>query len=86
MFTGSTALRGWRSETRQSQVAVARSLGVGQSTVAEWEAGGRRPEFHLAVRLEALSGGVVTLEAWGYDAAVVAAMGTLVDRRRAEAA
>ena len=76
-------LKSWRESRSLSQTALAGDVGVGQSALAEWEAGRRRPELPHAIRLEEMTGGEVPFEAWGYPAEVIVAMGAVVRRRAA---
>lgn len=78
---GGEALKTWRTLAKLSQVLLAAQIGVGQSTLAEWERGTRRPELHLAVTIEAITEGAVAIERWGYSTELVAAMTKLVAHR-----
>ena len=59
-------LKLWRGSKALSQAALAGEVGVGQSALAEWEAGRRRPELPHAILLESITGGRVPFESWGY--------------------
>jgi len=82
-MSAGASLKAWRGSRALSQTALAGVVGVGQSALAEWEAGRRRPELPYAIRLEEMTGGAVPLEAWGYPAEVIVAMGAVVRRRAA---
>ena len=78
---GPKLLRAWRDASDLSQKAVAEALGLKQSTVAEWEAGNRRPEMHTALALEERSAGAVQIEAWDYDGGLIDAARRVITRR-----
>lgn len=59
-------LKLWRGSKTLSQAALAGEVGVGQSALAEWEAGRRRPELPHAIQIESITGGEVPFESWGY--------------------
>lgn len=83
---GRGLLKSWRESfaPTKSQLAAAQRFGVSQPMVAEWEKGPRRPGLETAVLMESETGGVVPIEAWGYERSLVKSMAALVDRRRAE--
>ena len=80
-MNGPKLLRAWRDASELSQKAVAEALGLKQSTVAEWEAGNRRPEMHTALALEERSAGAVQIEAWDYDGGLIDAARRVITRR-----
>lgn len=82
---GHGLLKTWREGFAPvlSQAAAAKRFGVSQPIVAEWEKGPRRPGLETAVVMEGETGGLIPIEAWGYDRALVKSMASLVDRRRA---
>jgi DNA-binding transcriptional regulator YdaS (Cro superfamily) len=69
VWPGPNKLRGWRlaQTPKRSQGAVALAAGVKQPTVAEWEKGTRRPSLAHALKVEAATGGEVTVEDFGRD-------------------
>lgn len=81
---GPKLLKAWRDGAELSQKAVADAAGVGQPTVAEWEADNRRPEFSRALALEDLSDGAVRVEAWGYERSLIDAARGAIARREAD--
>jgi transcriptional regulator with XRE-family HTH domain len=71
-------LKLWRGGKTLSQTALAGAVGVGQSALAEWESGRRRPELPHAIQLESLTGGEVPFESWGYPADLWTALAEVV--------
>lgn len=57
-------LRTYRQTAGVSQVELAKSLGVDQSTVAKIESGKRRPSYDLMVLIEQATNGSVPLASW----------------------
>jgi len=78
-------LKLWRGGKTLSQTALAGAVGVGQSALAEWESGRRRPELPHAIQLEALTAGEVTFESWGYPHDLWVALVDVVRIRAARA-
>ena len=91
-----TALASWRKGLRLSQSDVVEKLralgaGVARPTYSFWEKD-RRPGYEHAVAIEALSGGGIRVEAWGYSAGAALELARLrgvaarAEQRRTKAA
>ena len=61
---GSELLYRFRDYKRLSQRALAKALGIDQPKVCRMERGFHRPGLSIAVRIEALTGGMVPCGSW----------------------
>jgi hypothetical protein len=60
-----TALKAWaQKDKRRTRTSIGRSCGVSQPAVGAWFDGTSRPEPHLRMVLETLTGGVVREVDW----------------------
>lgn len=63
-MTASVVFRNWRASLNMTQSAMARWIGVSQSTLCEWEKGTRAPGLRLALIIERKSGGSIKVSVW----------------------
>ena len=60
----STKLTKWREERDLSQTALAKTLGVAQPTVSDWEAGRKTPRTKHVLAIAKLTKNAVPLADW----------------------
>ncbi len=60
---GSVLLKGWREAREQTQKEGAKSLGVSQGALSEYE-NGKAPRLDVALKLARLTSGAVPVESW----------------------
>ena len=71
--TAGERLRAWRlaQDPKRTLTDLAAEAGVKHPTWIDWESGARSPSLEKALAVELLTGGHITVEAWGHDGAVV---------------
>lgn len=62
--TPGKAMREWRESLDMTQFTAARRSGVKQSTWCRWEADASEPSVSQALRIQAITKGVVRIELW----------------------
>lgn len=68
----------WREGAGLTLVAASAEVGVSHASWCSWESGVRAPSLEKALRIEALTKGVVPIEGWGFDGAVLRDMAAVL--------